>query len=136
MTDVFISYSRKDKEFVRKLHDALREARRELWVDWEDIPPTADWMSEIHAGIEAADAFAFVVSPDSVASKVCGEEVEYAVKLNKRLIPLVFRDVTPESTHPAISSHNWLFFRDADDFNASFKNLIAALDTDPATARL
>ena len=39
MQDVFISYARKDKEFVRRLHAALIEAGRDSWVNWEDIPP-------------------------------------------------------------------------------------------------
>ena len=47
MADVFISYSRKDKEFVRSLHEALARHNRDTWVDWEDIPLTADWLKEI-----------------------------------------------------------------------------------------
>ncbi|WP_421657227.1 toll/interleukin-1 receptor domain-containing protein [Leptothermofonsia sp. ETS-13] len=39
MTDVFISYSRKDKDFVKTLHTALANHNREAWVDWQDIPP-------------------------------------------------------------------------------------------------
>ena len=41
--DVFISYSRHDGDFVRRLHDALRELGKDPWVDWEDIPATAPW---------------------------------------------------------------------------------------------
>jgi hypothetical protein len=37
LQEVFISYSRKDKEFVRRLHEALSWRDREAWVDWEDI---------------------------------------------------------------------------------------------------
>ena len=73
MTELFISYSRKDKDFVHRLHDALIAAKREVWVDWEDIPLASDWRAEIFAGIEAADAFAFIISPDSVISQICGE---------------------------------------------------------------
>ena len=65
MADVFISYSRKDKDFVRDLHEALAARERDTWVDWEDIPLTAEWLAEIYAGIEGADAFVFVISPDS-----------------------------------------------------------------------
>src|SRR5262245_51645370 len=57
MTDVFISYSRKDTGFVRRLHDALAAQSRAAWVDWEDIPRAADWMDEINRGIDAADTF-------------------------------------------------------------------------------
>lgn len=37
MADVFISYSRQDKDLVRALHDALKAQNRDTWVDWEDI---------------------------------------------------------------------------------------------------
>ena len=50
---VFVSYSRKDIDFVRRLHAALADLGRETWVDWEGIPPTADWMQQIAAAIES-----------------------------------------------------------------------------------
>ena len=68
LSDVFISYSRKDKDFVQRLHDRLKALEQQVWVDWEDIPPTADWWSEIRAGIDGANTFIFVISPDSVTS--------------------------------------------------------------------
>ena len=134
MPEVFVSYSRKDKDFVRRLHEALTAQNRDTWVDWEDIPPTADWWKEVCAGIEAANAFVFVISPDSVRSAICLNEIEHAVANNKRLVPILRREVTEESDraamHPAISSHNWLFFRETDDFDAAFQTLIVAMDTD------
>jgi hypothetical protein len=47
MSDVFISYSRKDKEFVHRLQNALTEHEREPWLDTKDMPPTAAWLQEI-----------------------------------------------------------------------------------------
>jgi TIR domain len=47
MTDVFISYSRKDKAFVQQLFQALRDNKRDVWVDWEDIPLASEWLTEI-----------------------------------------------------------------------------------------
>ena len=52
MSDVMISYSRRNKTFVRNLDHALKAEGLETWVDWDDIPPTANWWSEIEAGIE------------------------------------------------------------------------------------
>jgi len=43
VAQVFISYSRKDKDFAPKLRDALAAQKREAWVDWKDIPLTAQW---------------------------------------------------------------------------------------------
>ena len=80
MSDVFISYSRRDIDFVRHLFDQLKARDREAWAAWQDIPPTADWLAEIYSGIEAANTFLFVSSPDSVASEICTLEIEHAVK--------------------------------------------------------
>ena len=109
--DVFISYSRKDKSFVQKLHEALTQKQKDSWVDWEDIPLTADWWLEIQEGIEGSHTFVFVISPDSVISKVCHQEIEHAVQHNKRLIPIVCRYA--ESVPDSLSHLNWIFFRDA-----------------------
>ena len=57
MTDVFISYSRQDKEFVSTLYAAFERSKKNIWVDWNDIPLTSDWWLEIEKGIEAADTF-------------------------------------------------------------------------------
>src|SRR5690606_8280601 len=88
-------------------------------------------------GIEDADNFAFVISPDSVASEICEKELHHAIKHKKRLIPLLRRDVQPgQQVHSALASHNWIFFRDADDFEASFNALIGAVDTDLPHVRM
>lgn len=134
MADVFISYSRKDTAFVRRLHDALASRGRDSWVDWEDIPLTADWWKEVQAGIEAADAFVFIISPDSIRSEICRKEIDHAIANNKRLVPLLYRPTDEEANrgvmHPAIGTHNWIFFRDTDDFDKAFTSLLTALETD------
>lgn len=130
MTDVFISYSRADIEFVRRLHEALTNQSREIWVDWKGIPPRAEWLAEIRAAIDSAESFVFVISPDSVVSRVCAEELQHAVKRNKRIVPIVRREVETESVEDALAKLNWLFFRDSDQFDTSFEKLLTALDTD------
>ena len=128
MADVFISYSRKDIDFVHRVFDVLTARDRDPWADWQDIPPTADWLDEIYQGIEAADSFLFVISPDSVISEICTLEIEHAIKHNKRLVLVVWKDAS--DVHQSMSAHNWVSLREEDDFEANFKLLIDALDTD------
>ena len=130
MTSLFVSYSRKDIDAARQLTEAFVRENLDFWIDWEGIPPTVDWWREIEKGIEEADAFRFLMSPDSVASKVCGQELEHAIKNGKRLIPLVVRDVRADDVTPILRTLNWIFFRAGDDFNESFAKLITALKTD------
>jgi WD40 repeat protein len=131
MTDAFISYCRRDKEFVQKLYKAFCDAKREVWVDWENIPLNSDWRDEIYRGIEAGDNFVFVLSPDSVKSQVCREEVDHAVANNKRLVPIVHKEVSYDDVHPELAKLNWIFFYDdPETFDAAFPKLLSTLDTD------
>src|SRR6266508_1293574 len=93
MASLFISYSRKDIEVARRLTDAFKGQGLDFWIDWEGIPPTVDWWREIERGIEGADIFLFLLSPDSARSKVCKQEIEHAAKNGKRLIPVVVMDI-------------------------------------------
>src|SRR5215208_4788962 len=127
MTTVFLSYSRKDADFVRRLHEALAAHDRQTWVDWEGIPPTAEWMKEIVAAIDAASAFVFIMTPDSLASTVCTRELAHASGQNKRLIPIVRRDVEASSVPDSLARLNWIFFRDGDDFSTALQTLLAAI---------
>src|SRR5436305_4594969 len=90
--DVFVSYSRRDTDFARDLDAFLTEHGKDVWVDWEDIPPSAVWRADIAAGIEGADSVVFVVSPDSLASENCARELEHARTCGKRIVPVVCRE--------------------------------------------
>jgi TIR domain len=54
-----------------------------VWVDRTDIEPAADWSERILRGIEAAKAFIFVITPESVVSEQCLRELETAVQRHK-----------------------------------------------------
>jgi hypothetical protein len=129
-TDVFISYSRKDRDFVRRLDEALAKRDREAWVDLENIAPTAEWLADVYSGIERTDAFILVISPDSVKSEDCLRELAHAGEHNKRLIPIMHREVEDEAVPEPLGSYNWIFFREDDDFEDSLQVLMDALATD------
>ena len=130
--DVFVSYSRADEAFVRRLVAALEQRDKDVWVDWEDIRKTADWRATIDAGIDAARAVVAVVGPAFAGSDVCAAEIEHAVRQNKRLIPIVRADVDRTLLRDELNVPNWIFFRAADDFDEGLDALVEALETDLA----
>jgi len=130
VSDVFISYSRKDRDFVRRLDEALQARGREAWVDWEGIRPAEEFMQAIFPAIESTDTFVFVISPDSVTSEVCGRELTHAAAHNKRMVPIVARDVDAKAVPEPLAKLNWVFCRETDDFENAAAVLISALDTD------
>lgn len=131
-TKVFLSYSRKDKLFVRKLKDAVHQAGFDAWVDWEGIPLSADWMAEITHAIESADAFLFIISPDSIKSKICDHELEQAVQNNKKIIPVLYREIEKRhKLHPKLASTNWVFMRPRKErMEKSIPLLVDSIQTD------
>lgn len=134
MSDIFISYSRRDSDFMAMLHKRLTDEGHDVWVDWEDIPPTADWWEEIESAIEEAHVFAFIISANSVHSDICRQEIQYAIDNNKRFIPVLYQeidDVDAPYVHPAIRSHNWISFADESLHEDAFHKLIDSFNTDP-----
>ncbi|MEO0564829.1 MAG: TIR domain-containing protein, partial [Chloroflexota bacterium] len=160
MSDVFISYSRRDADFGKRLHTRLTATNYDVWMDWEDIPPTADWWGEIREGIEEADNFVLIMSPDSISSPVCQMEIETAIVNGKRIIPLFYRDPQHEQSFQAavertandrivrellgdrepmqlsrenwrrLGMLNWVFFNEEADFDTKFVDLLEIINTD------
>ncbi len=131
MADIFISYSRNDMEFVHRLHKELTSVKnKDIWADFEDIPPAAKWRSEIAAAIEQADNFVFIISPDSVVSKECGQELAHAIEQHKRLIGVVYREVHPNTVPKALGELNFIFCLSGEDFEKAVESLLTAVETD------
>ena len=130
MPHLFLSYSRKDQAFARRLYEALEGQNRDAWVDWEGIPPTAEWLKEVFAAIEGADAFLFIISPDSVVSPVCLKELAHAVEQNKRLVPILHRESDASGIPEALAKLNFLFARAGDDFPTAVARLLETVATD------
>ncbi len=134
-SDVFISYRRKDVDFVKELAAAFKEAGREVWVDWEDIPPgVSDFTREIRRGIEGANTMVAVLSPDFLDSEYCLNELAHAVSLNKRVIPIVHRPIDDSSIPGSIRAINWVYFTphagQTNAFPEAFAALNRAIDSD------
>ena len=138
MSHIFISYSRKDIDYAQKIVDALAANELDTWIDWQSIPKGEKWLQEIHHGIEEADAFLFLISPDAVESENCNKEIEHAVKNHKRIIPLVVRDAELNTIPSPIAERNWIFCRyeqdkpdiTIDDFGTAIEEIRKTIDTD------
>ena len=131
LPDVFISYSAADADFARRLNNALQQQRRRTWFDQENIASGADFQQEIRQGIEKSNYFLFILSPRSVRSPYCADEVEYAVKLNKRVVTILYCPVEVAELHPELAKVQWIDFNaHGGEFATNFRELLRTLDTD------
>ena len=130
MTDVFVSYSRRDDEFVERLVESISARGKEVWLDTEGIADADVFPEAIKRAIEGSDAFVFVITPSSVQSAFCDSEVEYARELQKRIVPVLRQSVPDSELHAEIRDRNWIPFTEEADYDEGLTRLLGALDTD------
>jgi|GEM_PF-382966 len=127
--EVFVSYSRTDGDFARKINEQLQLNGKTTWFDQESIATGSDFQKEIEKGIESADNFLFIISPEAIESEYCANEVAYASQLNKRFVTVYYRETDPKIMPPELAAVQWINFKDL-DFHSAFSQLVRTLDTD------
>ena len=89
--DIFISYSRRDQEFVTRFASDLDGQVADVWFDQSTIQLGQKWHDEIMEGIRDCRAFILVLWPDALESRYVREEVNKALELGKTIFPVIYR---------------------------------------------
>lgn len=123
--DVFISYRRKDKEFVSQLYEALSQRGISAWFDKENIEVADHWRTSIAEGIRDCRVFILVLSPDAVQSVNIRKEVDLAEHHGKKIVPVIWRKTEiPPAFEYALAGIQWIDFQET----ASPENFDALAD--------
>jgi WD40 repeat protein len=131
---VFISYSRDDLAFADQL-DASLEDSFETIIDRRGISGGEDWRARLGLLIRDADTVVFVLSPSSAQSGICAWEVDEAVRLGKRILPVVCGALGDVKPPQALADRDYIYFYPEPKFPGSgfgpgLRRLKAALNTD------
>src|SRR6516164_1350545 len=108
--NVFISYSRDDLAFADQLDAGLGLAGFAATIDRHGISAGEDWQTRLGALIRDSDTVVFVLSPSSARSKTCAWEVEEAVRLGKRILPVICRSLEDANPPPQLAKLNYIYF--------------------------
>jgi len=100
-TEVFISYSVANKIQQQNIVKSLSRYGITTWLHSRDIAKGVDFNEALKKGIEQASNMLYMISNESVKSEYCNLELDLAIKLNKRIIPILIEPVE-SSTIPAI----------------------------------
>lgn len=88
-SELFISYSRRDLDFVNRLVKDLTKAEFGVWRDAENITPgTINWEKSIREAIKNAKAVVLVASPDSLQSDYVQGELAIARHYQLPIYPI------------------------------------------------
>lgn len=132
---VFLSYSRKDSAFAAELLSGLELLGFDAYLDKEDIAPGEPWEDRLGSLIRQADTVVFIISPNSLASKHCGWEVEETAKSGKRLVPVILTIVPDAQVPERLRRLNYVFFNEGQSFARSLGQLAQALRADAGWIR-
>lgn len=91
MPQIFISYSRKDIEFVDRLANDLKASGFEVWYDLSGLKAGTQWGTEIQNAINSSQYFLVVLSPNSVKSSWVEREFLHASDQNIKIVPLLYQ---------------------------------------------
>ena len=125
-SNFFMSYSREDASFQRRVIAGLRERGVHVWVDIENlIPGSPAWEREIERAIRGAAGIIVLLSPDSNNSEWVRREISFAEQNRKRIFPVLIRGDEHDSIPLRLSSHQRVDLRRS--FNAGLDELARAL---------
>ena len=133
MSHVFLSYSRRDAEQVRRLFSKLEQAGVDVWLDRDDIRGGDQWRRQIVAAVDDCGAFIIVLSPNSVRSDNVRKELDLAESAHKRILPveIVPVEIPPEMRYQLVGLQRISLTPNFDDGVAQ---LLEVLSVEPAPA--
>lgn len=94
---IFISYSHKDSDFVKKIYNELKETPYTVFMDKYEIQVGDNIKDKINEMMVSSDYIIFVESKNSIDSDWAKSEIEKAKALKKKILPLKIDKSEPPS---------------------------------------
>lgn len=92
---IFVSYSRRDKDFAEAIANELESLGAKVWIDRE-ITLGKSWDNEIDDAIDEATHMVLIMSTPAAISENVRDEVSEARELGKNMVPILVEPIDPE----------------------------------------
>ncbi len=123
----FISYSRRDAEFVDRLSTDLHNAGIRVWRDVEQIKPGQQWPHTIEDALKKSLVLIYVSSVNSSESSWMFKELMGFSETNKLIIPVIVDDAGENFLPKQLKAIQWIDFRLS--YNTALKQLLSVFPT-------
>ena len=107
----FISYSRRDQQFVDRLSVDLQRAGVRVWRDTEQIRPGKQWQRVTGEALTDAVAFVYVSSQQSRGSGWMQHELVAFHQSGRLVIPIILDDAGEHALPSELRQYQWVDFR-------------------------
>ncbi|MBR5188161.1 MAG: toll/interleukin-1 receptor domain-containing protein, partial [Clostridia bacterium] len=88
---IFVSYAHKDSERVLPILEAMQRAGFRVWYD-TGIEAGTEWPAYIEESLEKSSVVIAFLSPHSVESVNCRNEINYALLKQKEMLVIYLED--------------------------------------------
>jgi hypothetical protein len=90
---VFVCYAHDERAVVLEQIEWLRSLGLEVWYD-EAIEAGSRWSEDLARAVDGCAAFLYFLSPKSVSSRYCLDEVHFALECGRPIVPVELAPVT------------------------------------------
>jgi CRP-like cAMP-binding protein len=123
--EVFVSYSRQDRDFAVRLVNDLRKQRFNVWLDIYNIDAGKSWARQVGEALEACTLMLLVLSPTSLASNNVEDEWNYYLDQHKPVLPVLY---LPCKVPFRLARLQYIDFAGT-DYDLALAHLVATLNT-------
>jgi hypothetical protein len=95
---VFVCYSHDDRDTVVEQILWLKSQGISVWFD-EAIEAGSRWSDDLARAVEGCSAFLYFMSPRSVGSRYCLDEVHFALECGRPIVPV---EIAPATLTPGL----------------------------------
>lgn len=124
-SEVFLSHSSQDREFVSKLADEVRRHGIPVWYSETNILGAQQWHDEIGSALLRCDWFLVVLSLGAVESMWVKRELIFALqqkRFENKIIPILHKSCDFERLSWVLPSFQMINFQDG--FEDGWRNLM------------
>jgi hypothetical protein len=89
MADIFISYSKSDRQFTRRLYRELERFKVHGFMDTSDLSSGSEWSAQLRETVRNSDAVVVILSKSATHSSSVMAEIGLADTFRKRVIPIL-----------------------------------------------
>ncbi len=90
---IFVSYAHKDSRKVLPIIDVLSERGFRVWYD-AGIEAGTEWPEYIEEHLKNAEVILVFMTPETIESKNCRNEINFALDLNKEILVVYLEETT------------------------------------------
>jgi hypothetical protein len=125
--DVYISYSRRNAEIMRRIRADLRAAGMSVWTDENLTPGRPSWRRAVHAAVRGAHTMIVIMTPDSIGSEWVAHEIGEASAARVAVFPVLARGTPKNAIPSALSAQQHVDIRKEGDYRQALNKLTRAL---------